>query len=184
MTRAEWRLIAGLVDEWWPGKFERNSADAWFVALENREAQSVLDALKMLLARGGVHRPSLGEVVGQLRAEPSRPTFDEAYRLIYGPGGVLGFKRKAKVGNPWVLAFVERFGVDRLRLLEVDSEDYGEVNRRALRQSWEQFVEAMEGRDIAALTLGKRRGGMAHLDPLAALVAARPEINEGKDGAA
>ncbi len=179
MTGEQWQVIAGLVDEWWPGRFEVQARRAWFIALEGFDAQAVTDALKVLLAAGSVHRPSVGEVIGQLRSDPSRPTFDEAYRQIYGPGGVLGFARRGVEISPWVRAFVKRYGQDRLRLLEVDSAEYGEANRRHLRQSWEEFVEAAEQRELAAIASGGRQGGMAQLDPLGALGWKRAELESG-----
>jgi hypothetical protein len=42
-----------------------------------------------------------------------------------------------------------------------------------LEQRWGEHLEAMENRDVALLTAG-RRGEMAKLDPLAALHVRRP----------
>jgi hypothetical protein len=70
--------------------------------------------------------------------------------------------------SQWVTAFAERYSLDRLRQLEVDG-DRGHLIRNDLRQAYEEFVEAMEGREVAALTAGARRGELVRFDPLAAL---------------
>jgi len=177
ITDTEWETLCLLIEEAWPGEFDDSAAKAWRVFLGDYDADAVAAGLKACVARGGRFRPAVAEIVAEIRSDPSRPTFDEAYQMIYGPGGVLGFKRSGVTVSPWVVAFVASCGQERLRLLEVDGE-YGELNRKELRQSWEQFLEANETRDIAALAAGgPRRGRLGRFDPLEVLrLASRPAL--------
>lgn len=122
LSPAEWESLSLLIEEAWPGEFDDHAAKAWRVLLDDFNAAEVLRALKACVAHGGTFRPSVAEVVGEIRRDPSRPTFDEAYRMIYGPGGVLGVKRSGATISPWVTGFVQRYGIDRLRFLEVDGD--------------------------------------------------------------
>lgn len=119
--------------------------------------------------------PAAPVLVGLARKDPSRPTFDEAYQQLYGPGGVFGFHRTGVTISPWVEAFVADYGRDRLRMLEVDHDEYGGAKRRELRQSYEQFLEASEGRELAAIAQGHRGGGLSKFDLLSALPGHAPE---------
>lgn len=169
MTPDEWESIALLLEEGWPGEFTDDASKAWRVLLDGFSATDILIALREMTLRGGKFRPSVSEVAAQIRQDPSRPTFDEAYQQLYGPGGVFGFRRSGVTISPWIEAFVADYGRDRLRMLEVDHDEFGELKRRELRQSYEQFLEASEGREIAAIAQGRRAGGLKQFDPLSVL---------------
>lgn len=143
--------------------------------------------------------PSAPELLGLARHDPSKPTFVEALRLIYGVGGILrarpaetsfadegergrayeqaAYKRAAEM-HPLIASFVGRYGLDRLRALELDHPDYGDLKRRDLEAAWNAHVEAMDGRDLAALVLHPRGEGLHRHDPLAALGAKPPALPE------
>lgn len=191
----EWQQLAGLIEEWWPGEFDEPKANAWRIALDDFDAAEVLGALKMLLARGGTFRPSVAELIGEIRRDPTKPTFEEAYQLIYGPRGVMRATprpggrydneaamlkarndarlERAQQLHPLVAEFVYRYGVDRLSRLEVDDPDYGQLRLKDLRDAWDRHCEAMEGRDVAELVAGQagRLRGLGRFDPLRALPA-------------
>jgi len=183
----EWETLCLLIEEGWPGEFNDATAKAWRVLLDDYDAPAVLAAIKALVAKGGAFRPSVAEVVAMIRHDPGRPTFEEFYRLCYGRHGFLratlpytgpvreSEKRRDEAArariagmHPLVGAFVERFGLGRLRTLEVDHDTYGELNRKDLREAWDRHVEAMDGRDVAALASG-RRDGLRAFDPLTVL---------------
>ena len=187
ITPDEWASLCLLIEEGWPGEFGDAAEKAWRVLLDDYDADRVLRAVKALVARGGKFRPSVAEVVAEIRHDPSRPTFEEAYRLIYGRGGVLrarlpyagpivdadarrGEAMRARMSeiHPLVAAFVDRFGLGRLRALAVDDPDYGELRRKELREAWDRHVEAVDGREIAQFASG-RRDGLQAFDPLAVL---------------
>jgi hypothetical protein len=200
MTDQEWESICFLVEEWWPpspaeGEFDEHRRGAWRLALDGFEADVIARAVKALLIAGGKWRPRVAEVVAQIRKDPSKPTFEEAYRLIYGPRGVLraraasgaypdpasmarakdaAARDRASGLHPLVALFLDRFDMDRLRMLEVDHPDYGELKRKELREAWDRHCEAFEGREVAALAA--RRGEIGRFDPLGALGARRPQI--------
>lgn len=208
MTPQEWTVIAGWIDEWWPGKFEQTAEDAWYVALEGFDAEAVTTGLRSLLARGGAFRPSVAEVVAQIRKDPGAPTFSEMLALVFGPGGVLSARtsdrrsswgpgereradeaamlERAATMHPRVGAFIQREGLRRLRALNLDDQDVGGIRRHELEERWTQFLEATEDRDVAALAAPRRGGGLARLDPLAALGRNRPpelvsgDVNDDK----
>lgn len=171
MNADDWDAISILLDKGfkWREPFGEIQAGVYQVLLEGYSADQVMTAVRALVASGQVFGPTPGELVSQIRTDPSTPTFDEAYQQLYGPGGVFGFKRRGVTISPWVEAFVANYGRDRLRLLEVDHDEYGDVKRRELRQSYEQFLEASEGRELAAIAEGRRGGGLRAFDPLSTL---------------
>jgi hypothetical protein len=174
MTEATWHRAGRALLGSWPERVTSWGEEGIAAYVEELEARGVTPAAALVAIRscpaGQKFPPSAPELAALARHDPSRPTFDEAYRMIYGPGGTLGFKRSGVQISPWVTAFVERYGVERLRLLEVDG-DYGNLVRKDLRQSWEQFLEATEGREVAALATG-RRSELGSFDPLSAFAAA------------
>lgn len=204
MSSDEWETVCLLIDQGWTGEFTDAQAAAWRVFLADYTADQVLAALKALVARGGRFRPSVAEVVAQIRSDPSRPTFDEALVLIrhalraynlplvgdYANEAQMIRARHRRVReraedlHPLVAAFLARRDIGRLmdEVAELDGE-YGPVRRRELEAAWEAHVVACEGRDVAAL-VAPRRGGLARLDPLAALNAPppdRPQIEAGRE---
>jgi DNA-binding transcriptional ArsR family regulator len=190
ITPDEWDGLSLLIEEWWPGEFTDATATAWRMALDDFGAERALAGLKACLARGGRFRPSVAEIVGEIRCDPSRPTFSEALTLIYGRGGVLRARTGVRKGSweagerdrlndeavwdraaelpPLIGAFVRMQGLDRLRRLDLDDPEYGGARRKQLADEWEAFVEAHENRDVAALVAG-RRGELGRFDPLRVL---------------
>lgn len=189
----------------WPGTITtwgREGFSAYIAELEARglTAERVLVAVRTWPA-GSDFPPSAPNLAAAARRDPGQPTFSETIRLIFGPGGVLSARtsdRRSSWGpgerdhadeaamleraasmHPLVGAFIQREGLWRLRSLNLDDEERGGIRRHELLQRWEQHLEATEGRDVVALA-APRRGGLAKLDPLAALGLDRPaELTEG-----
>lgn len=202
-TDQQWDTFAGLLEDGWPGEFDDRRGDAYRLLLDAIEPADAVRGLQVLL-RTSRFRPSAAEIVQAVEHDPSRPTFDEAYRLIFGPRGILAARpavtrwadeaerrrlynraardRAAEL-HPLVGAFVDRQGIDRLRELPVDDPDYGELRRKDLRQQWDEHVQAFAGREIHALAAGDdRQHGLRRLDPLAAIqppAPMRPELEPG-----
>ena len=185
MTDEQWDAIALLLDKGfkWREPFGGAQLTAYRLLLDGYDEEQIAGALRTLVARGQVFGPTPGELVEVMRHDPSRPTFTEAYRLIYGRGGLL-WTRGVRIDDvhPLLQSFVGRYGLDRLRLLEVDHDDYGDLKRRELESQWDAHCEAMEGRDVAALALSRSdRGSLGRLDPLAALgIGQQPQLKEGQ----
>ena len=199
MTRDEWDGLSLFIEAWWPGEFPDVMAEAWRAALGDFDREAVLSALKARLARGDRWRPAVSEVVAEIRKDPTKPTFEEAQTLIYGRGGVLKARPEpgqryaneaAMLGarddaaqaracelHPLLASFVERYGVARLRNLELGDPEWGQVRLRELREAWDRHCEAMEDRDVAELVAG-RRGELAAFDPLRALGPRRLELED------
>lgn len=163
-----WDGFCALLEEGWPGDFDDDARESWRVLLDDLEPPAAVLALKRLLLKGGRFRPSVSELLAETRADPSRPTFDEAYPTIYSaaargaiPPGV----------HPLIESFVQRQGVDRLGQLPLDDPTWGEKTRRDLRGAWIEHVETWNGREIAALAAG---GSPRRLDAAASL-----QIEEG-----
>lgn len=200
----QWDGFCALLEEAWPGEFDEHARTSWRVLLDPLEPERMVSALRQLLLEGRRFRPSVSELLAAARTDPSRPTFHEAFTLIYGPRGILRARSKrpgaavvyaseadrqaqqndaarerASEMHPLVAAFVERQGFDRLRTLPVDDEMWGEKHRRDLERAWDAHVEAFDGREIAVLA-SSGRGELTHFDPLAALGIARPrELERG-----
>lgn len=190
----------------WPGtivQWGAEAIDAYLYVLQARglTAAQVLRAIGTWPA-GSDFPPSAPNLAAQALKDPSKPTFEEAYRLIYGRGGalkaraprgqtyaneaaMLGAHDDAAQARAWdfhslVGSFVERYGVRRLVALEVDHPEYGELKRRELREAWDRHCEAMDGRDVAALAAGRRRGELAEFDPLAAITAGAHQVKRAE----
>jgi hypothetical protein len=193
-------MFCALVEEAWPGEFDDAARTSWRVLLDEIEPSAAIAAVKRLLYSGRKFypRPAVSDLFAELRADPSLPTFEEAWVLIRralskaSASGV--FKEPAdmrKAENDAVLAaldshhpsvrsFVERQGVGYLRNLEVDDPQWGEKHLADLRAAWDRHLEASDRRQVAALASGDREG-VRRLDPLAALgIGARPELESGE----
>lgn len=197
ITDNEWEGLCLLVEEWWPGEFTDVTATAWRLALDDFGAEKVLAALTARLALGGRFRPSLAEVFAQIRNDPDKPTFVEAYTAIFGTGGILRARTKVRKGS-WeagergrlndeaacqragelhrlIGGFVRDQGLDLLRSLNLEDEEWGGARRKLLADDWEEFLDKNEGREGAALAVGGRRGKLGKFDPLRALTEPGPQ---------
>ena len=172
MSESAWRQVARALLGRWPSQVSTWGEDGITAFVEELQA----DGLEPSRALEAIRRyrperdfpPSVAAVSKLARQDPDRPTFDEMLAQLYGPGGVFGFKRSGVTVSPWVLAFVERSGRERLRLLPVDDPDEGKWCRRELERSWSAFLEATEGREVAQIAARSARG-LGRVDPLAAL---------------
>jgi hypothetical protein len=190
-TDQQWDTFAGLVTEGWPGQFDDNAADSWRTLLDGTEPATAAEALRRLLLEGHRFRPSVSEVLEAARRDPSKPTFAEAYLLIYGRRGALrarperrvyrdhkeqrkleddAIRERAGQLHPLVATFIDRQGIGRLQQLPVNDPEWGEKHRRDLEKAWDQHAEAMADRDVAQLAAAPgRRHALGKFDPLAAL---------------
>lgn len=84
-----WDMLFDLLDTGWPGELTQDAAAAYRTLLAGVPQEHVIDGLRRLLHKGARFRPSAAELLGEARADRSAPTFDEALRLIFGPGGVM-----------------------------------------------------------------------------------------------
>lgn len=194
-TDEQWAMFFDLLDNGWPGELDEGAAAAYQVLLDRTEPAEVIEALHQLLHAGARFRPSAAEILGARRRDPGRPTFEEAYQLIFGSGGVLRARpavrryldeaerkrmydeaadTRAATMHPLIGAFIARQGLDRLRHMPVDATatadgpGEGHWARKELREAWDRHVEASDGRELAVLASGGRLG-LRQLDPLAAL---------------
>lgn len=170
-TREQWTAFCTILNDSWPGKMPASVFTSWRVMLDDVDPGEAVSAVKRLAFAGARFRPSLAELLSELRRDPSVPTFDEAFHLVFRRGGATRARELAEWRSnvhPLVASFVDRQGIERLRLLPVDDPEWGERHRRDLREAWERHVEAFDGREVAALASGDRRAPV-RLDPLAAV---------------
>lgn len=162
----------------WPSQVASWGKDAIQAYVDEIQARGVTPdrALVAIRCCTGSFPPSAGELAAQARKDPDQPTADELLAQLYGPGGAFGFKRSGVTVSPWVLAFVESYGRERLRMLEVDDPKDGKWRRRELMESWERFLEANEGRQVHEIA--RRSSGLSQLDPLATV--GRRELEAGR----
>lgn len=190
-------MFFDLLDRSWPGELDPDDVPSYKAMLADTDPQAVVAAIRQLSYAGAARwRPKPPEILATLRRDPARPTFEEAYQLIYGPGGVLrsrpavrryadeserrrlydeaAIARAEELGPGLLAGFVVRQGLERLRHLPVgamsDGDGAGEGHwaRKELREAWERHVAASDGRELAVLASGGRLG-LRQLDPLAAL---------------
>jgi hypothetical protein len=196
-TEAQWATLFDLLDNGWPGELEPKQADAYRVLLDRSDPARVWEAVNALAHAGDHHRfrPTPVEILGAVRRDPGRPTFEEAFQSIFGPRGVLRARpmvrryldeaerkrmhdeaalTRAATLHPLIGGFVARQGLDRLRHMPVDAPGTtdgpgeGHWARKELREAWDRHVDASDGRELAVLASGGRLG-LRQLDPLAAL---------------
>lgn len=165
MTLHEWQQLAALLENGWRGGFDDERSAAYFVFLAPYEAVEVERALHVLVRDGKPFIPAVAEIVKAVEADPSVPSWAEAYRMIFGARGVLAVRApagtpvgqrrhaeeraaldRAAESHPLLAPFVAGEGVQRLRMLPVDDPDWGEVERRRLGERWAEHVSRAEGR--------------------------------------
>ncbi len=189
MNTQEWTLFCDLLDKGWPGELTAGAADAYEALLGDVASEHIIAGLKRLLHAGARFRPSAAEILGEARRDPSAPTFDEALVLLFARRGVLDVRvrgttdsnphyraelvalvnERLAVLHPLVSGFVQRMGLDRLRCTDIDDPQTGHWRRKELQESWQDFVDASEHREVAVLAAGSGAEGLRRLDPLAGL---------------
>lgn len=189
----EWETFAALLEDGWPGEFDDRASDAYRVLLGDLEPARAVTALRTLL-RTSRWRPSAAEIVQAAEADHRRPTFDEAFHILFEhPHSPLkarstGEAVQLAMGfHPLIARFVQVMGRDRLAYLEVFDPDYGRVRRQELRTTWQEIDETTRGRDVAQMVAGsgERRGQLGRFDPLRALnIADRLELEPPEETAA
>lgn len=197
-TDQQWAMFTAILSRGFAARdpFTAEDSDVYRLLLDGVDPDAALRAIREIVLDGQALRPRPGEIVKRAKADRSLPTFEEAYRLIFGPGGILRAQpaitrwanegergrlfneaaaERAAMMHPLVGSFVARQGLDRLRTLPVDDPDYGEVRRKELREAWDRHVAASDGREVAALAAGTGRSGLRQLDPMVALDITPPD---------
>src|SRR5947209_11184187 len=162
-TDTQWAGFCALLREGWPGDFDEAAQDAWRLLLSDVEPQEAVAGLRVLVAKGSRFRPSVGELVAEIRSDPTRPTFDEALaqlvRAIQVRPDAAVLERGAEWMHPYAHAFLKSFGVDRFRRLEIYDDDYGDLRMTELRDAWQRFETRAESRERSGLELAPGRSG-------------------------
>lgn len=184
----EWEMFCALVEEAWPGEFDDEARTSWRILLDEIESPAAIAAVKRMLYSGRKFypRPAVSDVLAEVRADPSLPTFDEAWTLILrainrthvtGRFREPSDERRAENDailaalddhHPAIRAFAERQDMGRLRTLPTLDPQWGEKTLRDLREAWDRHLEATDGRQVAALASGQPEG-LKQLDPLVSL---------------
>lgn len=199
-TDKQWTTFLALVQPGWKAAapLTHDEIVAYRVLLDAVEPAAATGALQeLVLIPGRPFRPTPNEIASRVRQDVTKPTFDEAFVLIFGRGGALKARRPAGIyadvramgqaddaaawarlegKHPLVVSFVQRQGLDRLRQMPVDDPDEGMWRRKELREAWELHVEAFDGREVTAIAAGTGREGLRRLDPLAGLPGQLPPV--------
>lgn len=198
----EWRDVGQVLLGSWPSQvasWGREAIAAYCAELKAR-GLSPDQAVIALRSVEGDFPPSASKLAAQARVDPSLPTFDEAWVLIDRvlgrtsmPDGAFeneGEARKAHdeailkaldAHHPMIRSFVERQGLARLRTIQTGDPQWGEKLMADLRAAWGRHVEAIDRRQVAALTSGGREG-LRQLDPLAAIgMGERKQLGAGDE---
>lgn len=155
---AQWDSIALLLENGWPGDFDDAAQGSYRALLAGYDPEQILIALRVIVRRGGKFRPSVSEIAAQLEADPGRPTWGEAYRLLFGARGFLTVRpeasaiERAAAKHPLLGAFIRMEGYDRLKMLAVDG-DHGELIRKDLERAWNSLSERADQRRASGMEL-------------------------------
>lgn len=173
MTVQEWKRIAYLLVNGWPGEFSKDSIVVYGDMLQEYEVEEVRGALQRCVKRGSRYRPTIGELVKEVEsiAVSSQPSFDEAWELVQSamrrpdPMGYL----EGVGAHRYVVAWLATYGIERMRREPVRAE--GNVHAGAvinrLRLSYEEYVERARARELhgapPALPSGKASAALRKL---------------------
>jgi hypothetical protein len=203
-TDLGWRAVFEVIGNWRP--VPPSERDAYMLLLSGHDVDDILAALKALAEKGFKWQPKAPDILRELNADPGKPTFEEAYRLIFGRGGVLKAQPRGSVFrgagerarkteaaalaraaelHPYVGAFVATVGLDWLRMLPVEDPDYGWKRREELEAAWDRFTIAADERMAAGRALSamgrSQEVGPRRLDPLGVLGLTPPaELEAGE----
>lgn len=173
MEDREWDLIEGVLEECWPGQWTERTGPAYRLLLDGYPAEVVVASLRKYAAVGSKFRPSASELVGGLTEDPGVPTWTEVEEALLGRAGILRNGRELPgESHEYLVAFVAATGRERLGQRPFDDPEWGEVERRRLREDWERFAERAEERRAhgsALASIGAPSGELTRLRPLAAL---------------
>lgn len=190
----EWAVVTMLFEEAFktpPGQeWTNRKAKAYGTMLDAYQPAAVVAAVKRLAAAGQTFLPSVGDIIGAIRADLSAPSWTEAFEMIFGPRGALSVRlprgsrpadeaerdrvlnqaiiERAAAQHEMVGAFVATQGPRRLRMLPIHDPDWGEKTRRDLGVEWDEFVDKADAR---------RREGLPLLTPA---LAARRELGPAR----
>lgn len=178
MDDRKWDAIGLLLDQGWPGEFGDEAQGAYRTLLEGAEPEAILAAIRVLVRRGGTFRPSVSEIAAELNSDPGRPTWSEAFRLLFGARGLLTVRpeesalRRAEDRHPLLAAFIRQEGYERLGQLPVHDPD-NPWCRKDLERAWDRLERRADDRQAAGLALDEvarpRRIGPSRPDYLRAL---------------
>lgn len=196
-TDEQWDTFCAMLQGGFPKDFEDEERSAYRIFFDEVDPQLAILGLKRVVFAGTfTFRPSVSELMGAIRNDPSVPTFDEALQVIRhalkakGPSAdeisrktgstfinedTEKRERRAAIqarlseAHPLVGTFVARQGIGRLRNLPLDDADWGEKTRRDLEAAWDEHVDTTDHRKVAELTERSGRGAPGKLDPVGVL---------------
>lgn len=172
-TTKQWAVCCGLLEHAFDagrlGRWTDATEHAYKIVLDKHDPASVAAAIQAMVDGGQTFRPLPGDIIAALRADPTKPSWPEAYRDIrralacrgaqryHAPGG-----EKEAACTAWlrefshdlVAAFFEAETYERLSVLPIDDPDYGQLEIERLRKRWEEFTGRAEERMAQGLSAG------------------------------
>lgn len=155
-TDQTWDAFCSLLEHGWPGPFPSEAGDAYRLLLDDVEPEATFAAVKTLIKQGKPFRPSVAEIAGEAIADPSKPTFDEALHAIRRVVPIhpdTAALERAEGIHPYLRAFIESVGLDRLRRWPIDDPEFGQLETKKLREAWDRFVERADHRTASGMEI-------------------------------
>lgn len=151
MTAAQWTEVELELEYAFKGELSEARAAVYRRHLGGQEHEAVMRALGLLIARGQVFLPSVGEIVQALghNSGPPEPTFDEAWAVVRPAlaNSTTAVKTLTEGGAAEVVvAWVASYGGQRLGAEPTEDPTHGGAVMHGLQQSYDQFVERAQHR--------------------------------------
>ena len=192
MTDDEWNAICLHIEMCWKSRGDDEFDDvrraAYHTFLCQLDAVVIMAALHRLVQNGTVFRPTPGEIMAVINADPSVPSFSEALvrvkKALRSGGSDEEINARLSDEHRYVRIWVERYGPRRLALEPIDDPEYGGAIVARLQKDYERFCETAVDRERqgrSLLSTGEKRSGLNRFDPLAALGNKPKEIEAGND---
>lgn len=199
-----WDQVAESLLGTWPGTVSAWGAEAISAFLKEVAARGIEPEQALLAIRtfepddpSRDFPPSAAKLAAAARRDPSRPTPAEGVQMVehalkaraassksvWQPGERDRADEQAVIAraqelHPDIFGFITSCGIRRLRSLGLDDPQHGAARRKILEDQFREWQERHDERRVLSLVSGRGEGGLARLNPVAAIGQQRRELEQ------